>query len=111
MRTDAEIEGLPCELAPQLLGALVRRSGDFEGSEDAVREALLAAARHWPREGLPDNPRGRLIQTATRRITDQIRGEIARRRRKEVAARQEPPSTDVPDSDDTLLLDRVPQPE
>ncbi|MFC9835608.1 RNA polymerase sigma factor [Rhodococcus sp. NPDC127530] len=104
MSTDAAIEGLLRDLAPQVLGVLVRRSGDFEGSEDAVQEALLAAARHWPREGLPDNPRGWLIQTATRKMTDQIRSEIARRMREEVVARQVPPSTDVPDRDDTLLL-------
>ncbi|GAB3874527.1 hypothetical protein GCM10029964_016640 [Kibdelosporangium lantanae] len=36
------------ELAPQVLGALVRRYGGFDTCEDAVQEALLAAARQWP---------------------------------------------------------------
>ncbi|KAF0966185.1 RNA polymerase sigma factor [Rhodococcus sp. T7] len=103
MKTDYATLDLLRELAPQVLGALVRRSGDFEASEDAVQEALLAAAQHWPREGLPDNPRGWLIQTATRKVTDQIRSEIARRAREEAVARQVR-ATDVPDRDDTLLL-------
>ena len=51
-------EGLLRELAPQALGAVVRRSGDFADAEDAVQEALLAAATHWPADGTPDNPLG-----------------------------------------------------
>ena len=51
-----------------------------------MQEALLAAARHWPAEGVPDNPRGWLIQTAVRRMTDQLRSEQARRRREDAAA-------------------------
>jgi predicted RNA polymerase sigma factor len=38
------VEGLLRELAPQVLGALVRRNGHFDACEDAVQEALLAAA-------------------------------------------------------------------
>jgi len=60
----ARIEDLLRELAPQVLGAVVRRYGDFDAAEDAVQEALLAAAMHWPCEGLPDNPRGWLIYRA-----------------------------------------------
>ena len=63
------IEDLLRTLAPQVLGVLARRSGDFAGAEDAVQEALLAAAGHWPREGIPDNPRGWLVQAAHRRWT------------------------------------------
>ena len=59
------------ELAPQVLGAIVRRYGDFSAAEDAVQEALLVAAQHWPTEGLPDNPRGWLTQVAARRIHHQ----------------------------------------
>ena len=81
------IEDLLRELAPQVLGAVVRRFGDFDAAEDAVQEALLAAALHWPEEGVPDNPRGWLIQTAMRRMTDQFRSDQARRRREESAAR------------------------
>jgi RNA polymerase sigma factor (sigma-70 family) len=98
------VEDLLRELAPQVLGVLVRRFGDFDAAEDAVQEALLAAALHWPAEGLPDNPRGWLIQTAARRLTDQFRSERARRQREHVAAVREPPAPDVPDRDDTLVL-------
>jgi RNA polymerase sigma factor (sigma-70 family) len=98
------IEDLLRELAPQVLGVVTRRFGDFAAAEDAVQEALLAAALHWPRDGLPDSPRGWLIQTATRRQTDQFRSEQARRRREQAAALREPPAQDVTDHDDTLIL-------
>ncbi len=54
-------EDLLRELAPQVLGALVRRHGQFDGCEDAVQEAVLAASAQWPAEGVPDNPRGWLV--------------------------------------------------
>jgi len=92
------------ELAPQVLGVVIRRFGDFDSAEDAVQEALLAAARHWPAEGRPDNPRGWLIQAAVRRMTDQLRSEQARRRREGTAALAEPPAPDVTGRDDTLVL-------
>jgi RNA polymerase sigma factor (sigma-70 family) len=106
-------EHLLRELAPQVLGAVVRRYRDFAAAEDAVQEALLVASSHWPKEGLPDNPRAWLIQVAARRITDQIRAESARRRRETtlLAETQEDeqiaPSLDSghePEKDDTLLL-------
>jgi RNA polymerase sigma factor (sigma-70 family) len=71
-------------LGPQVLGILARRYRDFAGCEDAVQEALIAAARQWPREGLPDNPRGWLLRVATRRLTDHIRAETARRLREQL---------------------------
>ncbi|MFI6951794.1 RNA polymerase sigma factor [Streptomyces sp. NPDC050422] len=77
------IEDLLRELAPQVLGALVRRYGAFDTCEDAVQEALLAAALQWPAEGLPDNPRGWLVTVASRRLVDQVRSEQARRRRED----------------------------
>ena len=68
-----DVEDLLRELAPQVLGALARRYGDFDAAEDAVQEALLAAAAaHWPADGVPDEPRGWLIQTAARRLIDQL---------------------------------------
>ncbi len=73
-------------LAPQVLGVLVRRHGQFEACEDAVQEALLAATVQWPGEGVPDNPRGWLLTVATRRLTDQWRSEHARRRRETTSA-------------------------
>ncbi len=104
MTAGASVEGLLRELAPQVLGVLVRRFGDFGSAEDAVQEALLAAATHWPAEGVPDNPRGWLIQAAVRRTTDHLRSEQARRRREGAVAMAEPPAADVPDRDDTLVL-------
>ncbi|HXR74769.1 MAG TPA: DUF6596 domain-containing protein [Bryobacteraceae bacterium] len=78
---DARSADLLRELAPQILGAVVRRFHDFAAAEDAVQEALLAATMQWPSEGVPDNPRGWLIQVATRRMMDYFRSEEARRRR------------------------------
>ncbi len=103
-------EHLLRELAPQVLGAVVRRSRDFEAAEDAVQEALLVAATTWPQDGIPDNPRAWLIQVAARRITDQLRSEIARRRRETVLAIAlddavaPPPDEQEPEREDTLLL-------
>ncbi len=96
-------EDLLRELAPQVLGMMMRRSGGLDTAEDAVQEALIAAARHWPADGVPDNPRAWLLQVATRRLTDQIRSDQARRRR-EVIAGQSEPAPQAPARDDTLTL-------
>ena len=98
-RTDRIVEDLLRELAPQVLGALVRRYGQFDACEDAVQEALLAAAAQWPADGVPANPRGWLVTVASRRLTDQVRSDDARRRREEVDAterRPTPPSSRRP---------------
>ena len=68
--TTAEVEDLLRRLTPQVLGAVVRRFGNFDLAEDATQEALLAAAVQWPRDGLPENPKGWLITVASRRLTD-----------------------------------------
>ena len=103
--TTAEIEGLLRDLAPQVLGTLVRRHGGFDTCEDAVQEALLAAAVQWPRDGVPANPRGWLVTVASRRLIELFRSEAARRRREETVAVQEPPDPDpAPAVDDTLTL-------
>ena len=85
--TDVAVEDLLRGLAPQVLGAVVRRFGHFDTAEDAVQEALLAAAMQWPAEGLPDNPRAWLITVASRRLTDLLRSEQARQRREETVYR------------------------
>jgi RNA polymerase sigma factor (sigma-70 family) len=77
----AEIRRLLREVAPQVLGIVVRRYGDFAACEDAVQEAFIAAAAQWPREGMPENPRAWLTHVASRRITDQVRADAARRHR------------------------------
>jgi RNA polymerase sigma factor (sigma-70 family) len=94
------------ELAPQVLGVLIRRFRDFAAAEDAVQEALLAAAIEWPREGLPENPRAWLIQVASRRLADYVRSESARRRREDAAASEAVilPVEVRAEEDDTLVL-------
>jgi RNA polymerase sigma factor (sigma-70 family) len=79
-------EQLLRDLAPQVLGAVTRRYRDFAACEDAVQEALVAASQQWPRDGVPDNPRGWLIHVASRRMVDQIRSDSARRQREHEAA-------------------------
>src|SRR5216684_574505 len=108
--SDIQIERLLRELAPLVLGALARRFRDFVAAEDAVQEAMIAAFTQWPREGIPDNPRGWLIQVASRRMTDHVRSEIARRERETAVARDAEtiaPAVDIEsdmDPDDTLIL-------
>lgn len=110
------IEDLLRTYAPQVLGVLVRRYGTFDTCEDAVQEALIAAARQWPEEGVPDNPRGWLVTVAARRLVDQVRSEAARRRREDslalatpasellAHAADEEPGTDRDDSLSLLFL-------
>jgi RNA polymerase sigma factor (sigma-70 family) len=109
----ARVEDLLRQLAPQVLGTLVRRCGRFDLAEDAVQEALLAAALQWPEQGVPESPRGWLITVASRRLTDELRSDHARRRREETAAAQMPadellapgPADELPrQEDDTLTL-------
>jgi RNA polymerase sigma factor (sigma-70 family) len=103
--TGAPVEDLLRELAPRVLGTLVRRHGQFDACEDAVQEALLSAALQWPKEGIPENPRAWLVSVASRRLVDEWRSQSARRRREETAgvldlAGQSEPS----DADDALTL-------
>ena len=113
MTADPGIERLLRDLAPQVLGAVARRHEDFAAAEDAVQEALIAAAAQWPADGIPSNPRGWLYQVAVRRLTDEVRRDIARRRREDtVATERSAIETVVPtifgeigaEEDDTLTL-------
>jgi RNA polymerase sigma factor (sigma-70 family) len=102
---DPTVTDLLRELAPRVLGVLVRRNGDFDDCEDAVQEALLAAAVNWPVEGVPTNPTGWLITTASRRLVETWRKESARRRREAAYALEPaPPAGAVSEVDDTLAL-------
>ncbi|MFJ7246910.1 RNA polymerase sigma factor [Kitasatospora sp. NPDC098652] len=102
--TAPDFEDLLRELTPQVLGTLVRRYERFEGCEDAVQEAVLAAAVQWPEEGVPDNPRGWLVTVASRRLVDRIRSDRARREREYATTATEVLPEDVPDTDDSLVL-------
>ena len=106
------VEGLLRQLAPEVLGVLLRRHSQFDACEDAVQEALLAAALQWPSEGVPEHPRAWLITVASRRLTDAWRAEHARRDREDAdfaampasELRAPAPGDEVPSGDDTLAL-------
>jgi RNA polymerase sigma factor (sigma-70 family) len=101
--SDRAVEDLLREYTPQVLAAVVRRYGDFDTCEDAVQEALLAAARQWPSEGVPEQPRNWLIRVAARRRIEMFRTDTARRRREE-AVQAEPDPGPVSAADDSLTL-------
>jgi RNA polymerase sigma factor (sigma-70 family) len=102
---DAATQRLLRELAPQVLGAVTRRFVDFTACEDAVQEALIAAATQWPRDGLPDNPRGWLIHVAARRLTDHVRAEAARRHREQLVVSLVPPEDQLASYGDSDVRD------
>jgi RNA polymerase sigma factor (sigma-70 family) len=99
-----ELEDLVRRSAPQVLGVLVRRYGRFDVCEDAVQEALLAAALQWPKQGVPESPRSWLITVASRRIVDELRSAQARQLREEIAAADVRGDEEPADADDTLTL-------
>jgi len=104
-RESRSVEYLLRDITPQVLGALTRRHRDFAAAEDAVQEALLDASMQWPIEGVPDNPAGWLYKAAHRRFTDQVRSDVARRRREAQEMQVEAVEDDFePEQDDTLLL-------
>ncbi len=107
MSTQGHLEDLLRGLAPQVLGVLVRRYRNFDACEDAVQEALLAAAVQWRENGVPESPRGWLITVASRRLADQVRSDAARRRREETVAASAPAYEAVapPLGEDTALDD------
>nr|WP_202886841.1 sigma-70 family RNA polymerase sigma factor [Kribbella sandramycini] len=90
--------------APRVLSALTRRYGDFDACEDAVQEALLAAAQQWPKDGVPDNPRSWLITVASRRRIEVLRSAAARQRREEAVALEPVPEVAAVDDSLTLLM-------
>jgi RNA polymerase sigma factor (sigma-70 family) len=108
----ASVEDLLRRLAPEVLGALVRRYGHFDLAEDAVQEALLTASSQWAAERIPESPRGWLITVASRRLVDLLRSEGARREREETVAQwtmadqdlSAPAELGVSGADDTLIL-------
>jgi RNA polymerase sigma factor (sigma-70 family) len=112
MTGSAGLEELLRPLAPQVLGALVRRYGRFDVCEDAVQEALLAAALQWPEQGIPESPQGWLTTIASRRLVDELRSERARRLREQRVVAKIPsdellvpaPADEPAEEDETLTL-------
>ena len=104
MSTRAAVEDLLRECAPRVLATLVRRHGQFDACEDAVQEALLAAARQWPTDGVPDRPRSWLLTVAGRALVDGWRADSARRHRETVVALDPADRAPASDRDDTLTL-------
>jgi RNA polymerase sigma factor (sigma-70 family) len=105
VREPDDVEGLLRHLTPRVLGVVARRYGHFDDAEDAVQEALAAAAVSWPENGSPDNPLGWLVRVASRRMADQYRSDAARRRREDLAASwSREPGDPAPGVDDTLVL-------
>jgi len=102
-RARRDVEDLLREAAPRVLAAVVRRFGDFADSEDAVQEAMIDATRQWPAEGTPESPVGWLVAVASRRMTDRIRADSARRAREERLAGEPRPGPGAA-ADDTLAL-------
>jgi predicted RNA polymerase sigma factor len=102
------VEDLLRELAPQVLGALVRRHGNLARCEDAVQDAVVAAHAAWSADGLPREPRAWLRTVATRRLVDDVRATAARERREAAVAQHTrlfAPAADVPErGDDGLAL-------
>lgn len=92
--TDRALDTVWRDCAPAVLGALVRRYGHFDAAEDAVQEALVAAARQWPADGVPRDPKAWLIRVASRRLVDRLRADEARARREQRAARSLAPAGD-----------------
>jgi RNA polymerase sigma-70 factor (ECF subfamily) len=62
----------------RVLATLVRVTGSVDRAEDAVQDAVVRALETWPRDGVPDNPRGWLLVAARRRAVDVVRREAKR---------------------------------
>jgi RNA polymerase sigma factor (sigma-70 family) len=100
----ASVEQLLRDASPTALRALARRYGSVDICEDALQEALIAAAVQWPRDGVPANPEGWLISVASRRWIDDRRRDVARGRRDAAAALNAAAPDEVRDTDDSLIL-------
>ena len=102
--SDLGIEDLLRTIAPQVLGVITRKYRDFDTAEDAVQEAMIIALERWPRDGIPAEPVPWMITTASRRLIDRWRSDLARRDREQLHGQTEPGSGEVAEADDTLTL-------
>ncbi|MFH0351570.1 MAG: RNA polymerase sigma factor, partial [Chromatiales bacterium] len=57
----------------RVFATLVRLLGDFDLAEEALHDAFRAALEHWPREGVPTNPRAWLVSVGRFKAIDGLR--------------------------------------
>lgn len=69
----------------RVLATLIRVVGDVQLAEDCVQDATIRALETWPRDGVPDNPRGWLVTAARHRAVDVVRRERGRPAKEAVA--------------------------
>jgi predicted RNA polymerase sigma factor len=67
------IEAVARQSYGRLVSFLAARFRDVASAEDALSEAIVAALRTWPTQGVPSNPQAWLLQAAKRRLIDRIR--------------------------------------
>jgi RNA polymerase sigma factor (sigma-70 family) len=72
---EAQLARVVREHAGRLAASLMHVTGDFATAEDLVQDAVLAALRHWPTEGIPERPDAWLFTVARRRGLDALRRE------------------------------------
>jgi len=83
----------------RIVAALIRIYGDFDLAEDVAQEAFSAAVDQWRTDGIPENPRAWLIQTARNKAVDRIRRRTNFAEKMELYKSSETAHTDEPDLD------------
>lgn len=89
--------------APRLIAGLARLTRDVGRAEELAQDALVAALKQWPDEGVPRNPAAWLMQVAKHRAADAARHEImARRKQDEIGRDIDSEGPAMPDIDEAL---------
>jgi len=89
----------------RIVAALIRTVRDFDIAEEATQQAFEAALEQWPVAGVPDHPRGWIIQTARHRALDRLRRARVLEKKLETLAAAEPVAHDQPDLDPNAIPD------
>lgn len=89
--------------SPKLIAGLARLTRDVGRAEELAQDALVAALKQWPEEGVPRNPAAWLMQVAKHRAADAARHEImARRKQDEIGRDIDSEGPAMPDIDEAL---------
>jgi RNA polymerase sigma-70 factor (ECF subfamily) len=72
-RAQATVDAVYRTESRAVLATLIRLLGDFDVAEEALHEAFRAALEHWPRDGVPANPRAWLVSAGRFKAIDQLR--------------------------------------